>query len=216
MAVNTASLFLMTTPTNNILISVFKLFDPPVKRSKRKERPITERMRGMSDMYTETEMSATDGETDPGAGVSDTEGDMAPRERYANTCVATSMITVLFDRGNSLLGRRRRKIRPAIGIPSVPVITEEPTNHSNDVKANENHNTSAAPMTAASFNVSASPKKERAGQNNAVGNVVGAKNRKMAPKSSDKPNSAATSTAQKNDSGVKSNEPSNAAAQKNK
>lgn len=75
-AVNTASLFLMTTPTNNILISVFKLFDPPVKRSKRKERPITDRMRGL-DMYTETEMSATDGETDGGT---DTEGDM-PRER---------------------------------------------------------------------------------------------------------------------------------------
>ncbi len=73
----------MTTPTNNILISVFKLFDPPVKRSKRKERPVTDRIRGL-DMYTETEMSATDNDTDGGAGISDTEGDMMPRERYVD------------------------------------------------------------------------------------------------------------------------------------
>jgi len=187
---------------------VFKLFDPPVKRSKRKERPVTERMRGMTDMYTETEMSATDGETDGGAGVSDTEGD-APRERYVNICAAMRCSPCLF-RGNSLLSRRRKKIRPVIGIPSVPVITEEPTNHT-DIKANESHTSSAVPVT-----VNASPKRERPGQNNAVNNTVGAKNRKNALKSMDKPNSAATSATLKNESAVKSNEPSNVAVHKNK
>jgi hypothetical protein len=189
-AVNTASLFLMTTPTNNILISVFKLFDPPVKRSKRKERPITDRMRGL-DMYTETEMSATDGETDGGT---DTEGDM-PRER-----------------GNSLLNRRRRKIRPAIGFPSVPVITEEPTNHSHD------NNTNAATITVTAPNPSsASPKKERNGPNNVANNSAGAKNRKNSPKLSDKSSTGNTNVAQKSDSAARDNDGwSTAGAQKNK
>lgn len=129
--------------------------------------------------------------------------------------IIRGLILFLLSRsGNSLLNRRRRKIRPAIGIPSVPVINEEPAHHGHgELKSTNEHNASAATITVTAANPSAaSPKKERNNQNNA-NNATGAKNRKNPSKlpTNDRPSSAATgntvtsSAAPKTDSMAKNN-----------